>query len=63
MRSYAQVSGTFFGVIAVAHLVRLVMRWPVHVADLVVPVWASAGGFVLTAALAIWAFRTAARVT
>jgi hypothetical protein len=62
MRLYAQVSGTFFAVIAVAHLVRVLMGWPLQLADLTVPAWASVGGFVLTAGLALWAFRTAKRV-
>lgn len=61
MRRYALVSSAFFAIIAVAHLVRLVMQVPVHVADLSVPVWASVGGFVLTAGLAVWGFREARR--
>ncbi len=61
MRRYAQVSSAFFALIAVAHLVRLVMNVPVQVADFAIPVWASAGGFVLTAGLAAWGFRGAGR--
>lgn len=62
MRRYAQVSGVVFGLIAVGQLMRAVMRWPVQVADLVIPVWSSACAFVLMAALATWAFSTAKRV-
>jgi len=62
MRRYAQVSGLIFGLIAVGQLSRAVMRWPVQVADVVVPVWASGCAFVFMAALAWWAFSTARRV-
>jgi hypothetical protein len=62
MRRYAQVSGTFFAVIAVAHLVRVLMGWPLQLADLTIPAWASIGGFLFTAGFALWAFRTAKSV-
>lgn len=62
MRRYAQVSGLVFGLVAIGQLIRAVMRWPVQIADVVVPVWASACAFVLMAALATWAFSTAKRV-
>lgn len=61
MRRYAQVSSVFFAIIAVAHLVRLVLKVPVQVADLSIPIWSSIGGFVLTAGLAVWGFRVAGR--
>lgn len=59
MRRYVQVSGTFFAVIAVAQLTRAGMRWPVQIAGLDIPVWASVCAFVVTSILAIWAFRSA----
>lgn len=62
MRRYAQVSGAFFSLIAVAQLVRTVLRVPVQVADMSVPMWASACAFVLASAFAIWAFSTAKRI-
>jgi hypothetical protein len=62
MRLYAQVSGAIFSFIAVAQLVRAVMRLPVQVADVFVPIWASACAFVGMSVLAIWAFRTARSV-
>ncbi|MHB1313634.1 MAG: hypothetical protein ACYC3L_16570 [Gemmatimonadaceae bacterium] len=63
MRSYAQVSGAFLGFIALAQFARFVMRLPVQVAGYEVPVWWSGCAFVALAALAVWAFRTARRVT
>ncbi len=57
MRSYALVSGMFLALIAVAHLVRAFMRWPIVIADLTLPVWGSVAAFIVTGALAFWGFR------
>jgi hypothetical protein len=59
MRRYEQVSGVFFSLVAIVQLARLVLRWPVQVASVSVPLWASAVAVVITAALAAWAFRAA----
>ena len=59
MRRYEQVSGAFFSLLAIVQLARLLMRWPVQVASVNVPLWASAVAVVVTASLATWAFRTA----
>ncbi len=57
MRSYALVSGLFLAIIAVAHLVRAFMGWPILIADLAVPVWGSVAAFFVTGGLALWGFR------
>ena len=59
MRRYVQVSGAFFGLLAVVQLTRFVLRWPVQVADIAVPVWASLLAFVVASTFALWAFRAA----
>jgi CBS-domain-containing membrane protein len=59
MHRYVQVSGAFFGVLAAVQLTRTLLRWPVQVADVTVPIWASALAFVIASAFAIWALRTA----
>ena len=59
MRRYHQVSGAFFCLLAAVQLTRVVLRWPVQVADMAVPLWASVLAFLVTTAFAIWAFRTA----
>jgi high-affinity Fe2+/Pb2+ permease len=59
MRRYEQVSGVFFGLLAAVQLGRLLFRWPVQVASVSVPLWASVIAVVITGALATWAFRTA----
>ena len=61
MRLYAQVSGAFFGFLALAQLTRTVLQVPIHVADIAIPVWTSACAFVVLSALAIWAFRSTKR--
>jgi len=60
MLRYERVSGVFFGLLGTVQLVRLVFRWPVQVASVSVPLWISALAVLITGALAIWAFRTAA---
>ncbi len=56
-KAYFVVSGTVFGLVAVAHLVRVVYQVRIHVGDWAFPMWASWGGFVVAVALCVWAFR------
>ena len=64
MRLYAQVSGALFSMLALVQLARVLMGVPVQVANSYnLPVWWSACAFVVLAAFAGWAFRTAQRVT
>ena len=58
MRTYAKFSGLFFTLLALAQLTRLILRWPVQVAGVSIPVWVSGIAFLLLGSLAIWAFRT-----
>jgi hypothetical protein len=57
MRTYLQISGTLFGLIALGHLLRLFRHWPVDLAGQSVPLWASWVGLVLAGGLSIWALR------
>ena len=57
MRRYTLVSGLFLTVLACAQLLRAVMRWPVRIANVDVPVWASVLAAVIAGSLATWAFR------
>lgn len=59
MRRYELVSGILFTIIALAQATRTLLGWPVQVAGANVPVWASAVAFLVTGALAVWAFRSA----
>ena len=61
MRRYTVVSGVFLALVACVQLLRVVLRWPVSVASITVPVWASVVAAILAGALATWAFRVASR--
>ena len=52
MQRYVQVSGAFFGLMAL-------LQWPIQVADVAVPLWASGVACLITGSLAVWAFRSA----
>lgn len=57
MRSYFQISGTVFGIIALAHALRVLRQWPAQIAGWTVPMWVSVVAALLTGVLAVWAFR------
>jgi len=57
MRRYVQTSGIFFALLALVQLTRTLSGWPVQVASVTVPIWASAVAFVITASFATWALR------
>jgi hypothetical protein len=59
MRRYVLVSGVFFSLLALAQLTRAIMRWPVQVDGLAIPVWVSAVAFLIASTFAVWAFRSA----
>jgi len=52
MRTYLIASTVAFDVIATAQLVRLVLGWPVEVAGVNIPLWASAIAAVVIGSLA-----------
>ena len=57
-RMYAVVSGLFFGLIAIVQTVRALNQWPVQVAAVQIPVWASWIAAAVAASLCLWAFRS-----
>jgi hypothetical protein len=61
MRRYIQISGIFFGLLALVQLTRALSGWPVQVASVTVPVWASAVAFIITGSFATWALHTVTR--
>jgi len=54
---YCVVSGLFFCLVALAHLLRIIYGLQVQIDDVVVPMVVSWVGFILPAAFAFWAFR------
>ena len=63
MRRYELVSGAFFSVLALVQLTRVVLGWPVQVAAVAVPVWASLLACVVAGSFAVWAFRNSRTAT
>jgi hypothetical protein len=59
MRLYVQVSAVFFSLLAAVQLTRALMRWPVIVADITIPVWVSGLAFLIAGSFALWAWRVA----
>ena len=57
MRSYFQISGAVFAIVALAHVVRVLLQWPAQLAGWTVPMWVSGVAALMTGVLAIWAFR------
>jgi len=54
-----QVAGAVFGLMALAQLLRLVIRPDVFVASHMVPLWPSALAFVILGGLSLWMWKLA----
>ena len=60
MRRYVLVSGVFFALLTGVQVLRFLRQWPVRIANVDVPVWASLIAALIAGSLAFWAFRSAA---
>ncbi len=58
-KKYCVVSGGLFGLVALAHLLRILNGAPVQVDTMEIPMLVSWIGLVVPAGLALWAFRIA----
>lgn len=56
-KTYLIVSGVFFGLITIAHLIRLFFQVSVQIGSLNLPMWPSVLAIILALMLCIWAFR------
>ena len=63
MRRYELVSGTFFSLLALVQLTRVVLGWSVQVATVAVPIWASVLACLVAGSFAVWAFRSSRAAT
>ena len=61
MRTYIQITGAVFGVMALVHVVRLILNWPAQVGGWMVPIWISWVAILVAGALCAWAFRLVGR--
>ena len=60
-RLYHIVSGLFFAIVAIAHVIRVGLHAGVVVESMTIPQWMSVAAAVFTAALSVWAFTTMRR--
>ena len=59
MRSnYIIVSGLFFGALCAVQATRALNQWPVVVAGVEIPVWASWLAAAITGSFCVWALRS-----
>ena len=61
MRRYVLVSGLFLSLLACLQILRLILRWPVTISGISIPLWASAIAALIAGSLATWAFRVSGR--
>ena len=62
-QTFCIVAGVIFGVVALFHLLRIYMDWPVVIGDWSVPMGVSWIALVVAGLLAIWGLALAARAT
>jgi hypothetical protein len=60
-QSYLRVAGAIFALVALAHLLRAVMDWPILIAGWMVPIWLSWLAFVVAGALSWFGLSLARR--
>ena len=60
MRSYLRASTIVFGLLATVQLIRLILRWPIVVAGLSIPLWVSGIAVLIVGFMAAWGMRTLA---
>ena len=56
--SFNHVAATIFGIVALAHIVRVALALPVHIGAMSIPMWVSWAGLVVAGALSAWGFRS-----
>jgi hypothetical protein len=56
-KTFSIVAGLIFTLVALFHLVRIYMGWPVDIGDWSVPMWFSWIGLVVAGGLAFFGFR------
>ena len=54
-----RISSVIFGLISIAHLIRLIVRAEMLVCGYLVPLWPSAPAFLILGGLSLWLWRLA----
>jgi hypothetical protein len=60
-KTFSIVAGAIFAVVALVHLLRILMDWPIVIGTWSVPMWVSWIGLVVAGGLSVFGFRAAAR--
>ncbi len=58
-RTFFMVAGSIFALVALAHLLRIYMGWPIVIGNWAVPMWLSWIGFIVAASLSYFGLRLA----
>jgi hypothetical protein len=56
-KTFCMLAGIIFTLVALFHLVRIYMDWPLMIADWSVPKWLSWVGLIVAGGLALFGFR------
>ena len=59
MKPFTTIAAVVFSLITIVHLLRLFFHWQVTVNGVIVPIWISVPGFIITGVLAIMLLREA----
>jgi hypothetical protein len=54
-----RIASVIFGLISIAHLIRLIIRPEVRVGGYLVPLWPSVPAFLILGGLSLWLWRLA----
>ena len=61
-KGYLRLAGAIFALVALAHLVRAVLNWPIVIAGWIVPIWLSWVAFLVAGALSWFGWNLSKRV-
>ena len=56
-KTFCMLAGIIFTLVALFHLVRIFMEWPVMIGDWSVPIWVSWLALIVGGGLALFGFR------
>jgi hypothetical protein len=59
MKPFTTIAVVIFSIIAVVHLLRLFFHWQLTINGMLVPIWVSIPGFIITGVLALMLQREA----
>jgi hypothetical protein len=60
-KTFSMVTGAIFAIVALVHLLRILLGWPVVIGDWTVPMWVSWIGLVVAGLLGYFGLRLSMR--